>query len=97
MPEENVLALRHAGAKYGIHLIRRVPGCAVPEVLVRVEPDARTFSEAIKRGKRVFSSREADAGADGFRIIERATGEPYFWYSDDPDHVLAEDGERLPL
>jgi hypothetical protein len=62
-----------------------------------VEPDARKLSEAIARGKRVFASRRAEAQIDGFRVIERITGEPYFWYYDDPDHVFAEDGERLPL
>jgi hypothetical protein len=82
---------------YGINLIRRVPGSAIPEVLTKVEPDARKLSEAIARGKRVFPSRRAEAQIDGFRVIERMTGEPYFWYYDDPDHVFAEDGERLPL
>jgi hypothetical protein len=82
---------------YCINLIRRVPGSAIPEVLTKVEPDARKLSEAIARGKRVFASRRAEAQIDGFRVIERMTGEPYFWYYDDPDHVFAEDGERLPL
>jgi hypothetical protein len=82
---------------YSLNFIRRVPGSAVPEVLTKVEPDARKLSEAITRGKRVFSSRRAEAHIDGFRVFERMTGESYFWYSDDPDHVFAEDGERLPL
>jgi len=84
-------------AIYGIHLIRRVLGSAIPEALIRVEPDARTFSEAIARGKRVFGNRGTEAQADGFRVIDRVTDEPYFWYSNDPDHVFAEDGERLAL
>ena len=78
MPDENVLAFRHARKTYGIHFTRRVPGCTVPEVLVRVEPDAQTLSEAIERGKKAFASRGADASADGFCIIERSSGEPYF-------------------
>jgi hypothetical protein len=97
MPGENIFPLRRAEGAYGIHLIRRIAGWPFPEVLMRVEPDAQTFSEAIKRGKRAFAGRPAATRVDGFCITERATGERHFWYSDDPDHVLAEDGERLPL
>jgi hypothetical protein len=82
---------------YSVQFIRRVPGFTVPEVLIGLEPPTPTFSTAFASGKRAFAVRGADAPADGFRIIEHKTLEPHYWYPDDPDHLLTENGTWLPV
>ncbi len=68
--------------EYVVDLIHRGPG-GVIKAVTSSEVDVGTPAVAFTAGHRVFATRDADCGANGFRVTERRTGKVVVtWMSD---------------